>query len=123
MRWYLTLIVIVSVGAMLTPASASAHGTWYYTRAQVEQGIEEKYPAVSAALCKPVPEWARGRYGVDSFVARSGSRVWNHFLCAVWSTRLNAPCMAISHHVGRMNHLINLTSWPGEGCSTRALWG
>lgn len=106
--------------ALALPASASAHGVWFYKAISAERNIVAKYPAVSAAHCSPLPTWARARYGARSFV-RGGVRLWNHFYCGVYSTYLGAPCLVIFHGLGERN--IVVTSWPRGGCTTRALWG
>jgi len=118
------IFVLALVILAVVPATAQAHGRWYNTAARTEQDIEYKYRAVAAALCKPLPVWARGQYRADSYV-RGTVRVWNHFLCAVYSTYSRTNCLSVAHLVGQHRDGINLTSWKygGRGCTTRDLWG
>jgi len=114
--------VISAVVALLVPTQASAHGTWFYTSRGAEQNIVRKYDAVIEASCSPLPAWARARYGARSIISDGGTtRRWNHFYCAVWSRVLNAPCLVVFHGLGQYNSIV--TSWPQNGCTTRALWG
>ncbi len=120
------LLVLVALGLLL-PASASAHGRWYDSAAKTAISIEQKYPAVSAAVCRPLDRRFHAEYLVDSYIATNGTRVWNHFLCAIYSTRVRGVCFAVAHHVGRSRpDGVNLGSWrygPVAGCTTRALFG
>jgi hypothetical protein len=115
-------IMIVALLATISTASASAHGRWYSTAAKTAQDIEWKYTAVVAAKCSPLPTWARRQYGADSQISGT-TRQWNHFFCAVYSRYSESACVVVAHLVGQNRNGINLTSWPGRGCTTRQLWG
>lgn len=118
-------LVIALTLALLTPSTAAAHGRWYDSAANTAYAIESKYPAVIAASCRPLPEWAQSRYGADSYVNKSGTRVWNHFGCGVYSTWSRTACLTVAHLVGQTRSGIVLTSWlyGGRGCTTRDLFG
>jgi hypothetical protein len=115
----LTLVVLVLALAM--PTTAVAHGNYVDSAYNTEKNIERKFPRVRAALCKPLPPWARARYGAHSEVVGT-VRKWDHFYCGV-AIIDGSVCLVVAHMTGpRWNQFI-LTSWQGKGCTSRQLRG
>jgi hypothetical protein len=113
------LLLIALVLAI--PAAASAHGNYVDSAYSTEKNIEGKFPRVKSALCKSLPPWARRQYGAYSEVVGT-VRKWNHFYCGV-AIRDGSVCLIVAHMTGpRWNQFI-LTSWQGQGCTSRQLRG
>jgi hypothetical protein len=55
--------LVLVVLALALPVSASAHGTYLDSAYNTEKNIERKFARVTGAICKPLPAWARARYG------------------------------------------------------------
>jgi hypothetical protein len=114
-------VLALVVLALALPAAAVAHGGYIDSAYNTEKNIERKFPRVAAALCKPLPPWARAKYGAYSEVVGT-VRKWNHFHCAVAIVDGSA-CLVVAHMTGRRWNEFILTSWQGRGCTSRQLRG
>ena len=115
------ILLILAALALMVPAVASAHGEYVDSAYNTEKNIERKFPRVTAALCKPLPAWARTQYRAFSEVVGT-VRKWNHFYCGVAIVD-GSTCLVVAHMTGQAWYQFILTSWQGRGCSSRQLRG
>jgi len=120
MKRTVTLCLVLAIAVAL-PTLASAHGRYQDSAYKTEKNIERKFPRVSAAVCGPLPQWARAQYGAYSEV-RGTVRTWNHFYCGVAIVD-GSTCLAVAHMTGPSWYQFILSSWQGAGCSSRQLRG